>query len=78
MEKQSDKFYEATNVLIQLQFRLNPNICNKIWKGGLGIHMWEKFTRLDRNLLVWLNSMDTYTRKTLFRNLKTVINDQEN
>jgi hypothetical protein len=69
MEIHSDNIRQ----LIQLQFILNPQICEKVWKTDLGNHMWEKFIRVDRNLLIWLNSMDTYTQETLFRKLKTLI-----
>lgn len=75
MEIASDSVEDATKChqLIQLQFILNPQICKQVWRSDLGNHMWEKFIGMDRNLLIWLNSMDTYTRETLFRKLKTLI-----
>ena len=65
------KCWRAVENLVELQFLLSPTLCQEIWGHELGNHMWQKFIRLDRNLLALIQTMDLVTMDRVINYLDT-------
>ena len=64
----------SLNNIINTQLNFNEEVSMEIFGAQLGRHLFSKFLRLDRNLLLLCNSMDVNTKskfKLYLSNLPT-------
>ncbi len=60
---------ECCNLLIYLQINLDKEKIVQIYGSDLGSHLWDKFLYYDRNLLIFINYLDTNNREIFFNSV---------
>jgi hypothetical protein len=63
------KIRESYRLLLYVQVHLDKEKLEKIYGVDLGSHLWDKFLYYDRNLLIFINYLDTNNREIFFNSV---------